>query len=1016
MTYIRPRALLIIVLLLGTLVPWIIVAQDERGLGSLRQEGPVGTTRAVIAGVSSYANLPPEKQLHYADDDALLFYAYLRNRFPGQPSSDFTLLMNEEADAHAFCQAIRDMLEISADGDELIIYFAGHGDVFSDSARKIDDAFLLCYNVYRDADYTLSDAVSLKELQELTTIGLKKNMRIILITDACHSGKFVSSEHASANTARILAEKWSSVVRMAACQENQSSYEDVKWGGGHGVFTFYLIEGLKGLADEELIPDSTVMLAELDMYMVRVVAKATVVKQTPVILGDKVAELSKVTTYDAAEEIDVPTLLAQRSAENETLTEDTAVNRLIGTFRVHLARNELLLPEGNCALSVLQELKNHKLPGKLERKLDGSMAVALQQDAQKLLDIYLSGTDNMPPSDSFAFASRELGVAIELLGRTNPLSERCYPKMLFLHAWSILRAADRQNYPIAEKEFRKANRMEKKTAYTLNGLGRFYLWNDRFDKAEKCLRLAVEKAPRWNYPRSNLALVYSNTFRWEQAIREFDALTRMSPTFSWGFNNLGCVYLDMKCYPQALQCFQQAHSLKPQDPVPMLNLGTVALEQGRLEDAKNLYLQSLQADTSFADIYRKLGRYYADNTDLRSTAEQYFLKAVRKEPFFTELNQAAGEFYRDHYDRTSPNFLKAKGYLEQAIALDPHNTDGYYALGRYYLAQTDSSAAVKICRKGVHMNRKSPRAYYLAGCIYHDIRDDGNAEKYYLKSLKKDSLYLYSSINLARLYEQTARPAEAEQLLLHTVDRFPGAPSVPYALANFYFRQARTDDAIAWYETTKRTDSLYSYAWSSLAYLFLDEKNDFPKAAANFERAAMLNPVKHKPGALAELFRTKGDSICRADGNTAMCYDAYKYAWRLDSSNYLSLYSLAKAYYLHLVTDSAVMLTDKLLRKPGLSSMMKEMAATLHARLMLDTGNPALALQEFEKLIAKSPVPSYLGKAIALFSMGRKEQALEFYRLEQEENGDLLGEEYLQKNYSPKALSVIREIRDIDGQ
>ena len=36
---------------------------------------------------------------------------------------------------------------------------------------------------------------------------------------------------------------------ISAADENQLSQEDTKWGGGHGVFTWYLLEGLKGEAD-----------------------------------------------------------------------------------------------------------------------------------------------------------------------------------------------------------------------------------------------------------------------------------------------------------------------------------------------------------------------------------------------------------------------------------------------------------------------------------------------------------------------------------------------------------------------------------------------------------------------------------------------------------------------------------------------------------------------------------------------------------------------------------------------
>jgi uncharacterized caspase-like protein len=39
------------------------------------------------------------------------------------------------------------------------------------------------------------------------------------------------------------------VCLISAADEKQFSQEDTKWGGGHGVFTWHLLEGLKGKVD-----------------------------------------------------------------------------------------------------------------------------------------------------------------------------------------------------------------------------------------------------------------------------------------------------------------------------------------------------------------------------------------------------------------------------------------------------------------------------------------------------------------------------------------------------------------------------------------------------------------------------------------------------------------------------------------------------------------------------------------------------------------------------------------------
>jgi hypothetical protein len=57
-------------------------AQDAGARGGVLlktdKNSDAGKTRAVIIGISKYSNLPPQRQLDYADKDAELFYTYLQ--------------------------------------------------------------------------------------------------------------------------------------------------------------------------------------------------------------------------------------------------------------------------------------------------------------------------------------------------------------------------------------------------------------------------------------------------------------------------------------------------------------------------------------------------------------------------------------------------------------------------------------------------------------------------------------------------------------------------------------------------------------------------------------------------------------------------------------------------------------------------------------------------------------------------------------------------------------------------
>ena len=67
---------------------------------------------------------------------------------------------------------------------------------------------------------------------------------------------------------------------ITASDINQISQESERWGGGHGVFSFFLLRGLRGEAD--LNNDGIVTLGELFSYVRDHVYKETAGAQRPI--------------------------------------------------------------------------------------------------------------------------------------------------------------------------------------------------------------------------------------------------------------------------------------------------------------------------------------------------------------------------------------------------------------------------------------------------------------------------------------------------------------------------------------------------------------------------------------------------------------------------------------------------------------------------------------------------------------------------------------------------------------
>jgi tetratricopeptide (TPR) repeat protein len=982
-------------------------AQEQRGTKIISQTGiSEGATYAVIIGVSEYKYLPAERQLTYADDDAILFYKYLFQKYGKNFGDNLKLITNKEATSINIKQNINNLIEESQQGDKLIIYFAGHGDVYSDSAKNIDDAFLLCHEVTTDADYSISDAISLKSLQELIATGLKKGLNILLITDACRSGKYATTQQAAYSTAKILAEKWNKITRISSCQEDEVSYEDMKWGGGHGAFTYYFVEGLKGNAKNNR--DSLIRLADLENYVGRMLVEATDYKQNPVVQGDKKMIISKIDTINYSKSVNIETLLASRASQNENLTKDSSLNKKIENFIKLIDSRKLIEPKGDCAYDLYKEIAVIHEAKKIIRKIKGTLVVALQVDAQKIIDIYLSGSANQPSSEAFAFAAKELDIAISIMGKNNAISKQLLPKQIFLEGFSIVRGEERPRYKEAEKKLKTSLRLSKKSSYVYNGLGRLYLELDKLKESEKYLKCAIEKAPRWTLPKSNLGLVYRRKNLWKDAINIINQTIIIDTSFSWGYNNIACVYLDMGRYRESEIFFKKACQLFPNDPIPISNLGVVAKNQGRDEDAKKYYFEALKVDSIGVVPYQNLGNYYNECEKNPELAEKYLKIAITKEPFFAETYSGLANFYRE-YDINTIQYKSALSLYLKAVDLNPFNPDIYSDLGYYYFKLGDTNMARKTILLGIKRNKKSALPYNYLANYYKWVKDTVNAEKAYLKALKTDSLCIWTYKWLGDFYENNKQFEKAEIIKRKATCVFPDSPDLTFKLANLFFNKNETDSAIRWYEKTISADPNYSYAYSSLAYIYLFKKNDPQKSLSNFGIARQLNPIKHDPQKFAELLKSKGDSITITGRKKAIYY--YKSAIELDSSNMSFLLSLGKAYYLDQQTGEAISILQKGINNINLSIMMRRMFLDIYARVLIDAGENQKALEIFNGLINNNPLPSFLGKAIALYASGDFENAKVFFQNENDDNPNLLSNAYLEKNYSSNAISIISKLK-----
>jgi tetratricopeptide (TPR) repeat protein len=236
--------------------------------------GHVPRGYAVIVGITHYQSVDAAG-LQFPESDAEAVYRVLISQQGGAfPAENVHKLLGKDATLANMRHEIEDWLpSVAQPEDRVIVYFAGHGVVS------------------RGRGYLAPWDVALGRIEEtaypMQTLGNVLANRVkarwkALFADACHSGK-INAETTDEGIAEQLDSTASQYLSLTATLGQQKSYEDPALAGGFGLFSHFLVEGLKGNADNSPC-DGVVTADELVEYVrteVRNYAAKHGVQQTP---------------------------------------------------------------------------------------------------------------------------------------------------------------------------------------------------------------------------------------------------------------------------------------------------------------------------------------------------------------------------------------------------------------------------------------------------------------------------------------------------------------------------------------------------------------------------------------------------------------------------------------------------------------------------------------------------------------------------------------------------------------
>jgi len=626
---------------------------QQRGLSPVSSNDkavPKNNSRAVVVGISDYANNQIINDLRYADKDAEEFAKYLMSKAGGNlPAENIKLLINEQATAGQFQAELNWLYDVSNPGDEAIIYFAGHGEADS----RFSNGYLLCYDspsaIYSVGNFSTDDLN-----QIILVLQDNKKIKVSLIVDACRAGQISNGKiYGPGITNERLSNQLRNEVRILSCQSNEFSQEGERFGGGRGVFSFYLTIGLYGMADED--HDGQVTLNELQHYLqVQVTRELTPAKQLPQVYGDGYSVISIVDenmvasiTKKSSNAIMNFGLTDARSFEETVLNKnDTLILSYYQNFKNRIKEKIFLTPNDDCAEFYYSKLLAIAKIEKLHAFIKRNYVAALQDEAQTKINLYMDSnvkTITAMRKDKLNIYKNIpvlLNRAAEIIGpkdyRFKPFKSREY---LFegITMWN-----QNVNWHDIDTVKLIIQKLEQSIAFHKeNPLANYFLSNifaetkiRELKNRDSCFyyaQQAIQSADNWILPHAFLIHNLCRNFNEKVSPDIFNAAKRVDSTNVFFLKSMGNYHFYQREWEEALSYYDKAMQSDSLDPVLYINLGATYEEMKNLERAEFCYKESSRINSRQVNSYLFIG-YLRFKQKKYSEAEQYYAIAYQNDP------------------------------------------------------------------------------------------------------------------------------------------------------------------------------------------------------------------------------------------------------------------------------------------------------------------------------------------------------------------------------------------------
>jgi tetratricopeptide (TPR) repeat protein len=608
---------------------------------------------AVVIGIAQYQNLEPKHQLQYSANDADAIYSILISPQGGNfRAENVRKLIGKQATLENMRRELEVWLpSMAREDDRVLIYFAGHGFV------------------YQGKGYLAPYDISLKNIAEtgypMDSLGTVVGSRIkaknkVLLTDACHSGAITPGAQ-NENLSSSLLSIHKSLFSLTASRDREQSFESPDWGGGHGIFTYYVVKGLEREADENT--DGIVTADELAEYVRRNVREATNARQNPT--SDRGSfDPNLPLSYN-------PKILASRGGSQRKSD--------FGTLIVVSNMDGVEVFVNGASVGVVNKAAPLKLPG-LRPGLHTVKAVRM-------------GYEPDGPREEMVYPDQETTINIKILipRRRNKAAVDLFDKGMELYLKGYA-----ENYRRAAEQFEKALKLDATYSPAALYLARTYNALYDQDKAEQYFRQAIQIDADYAEARASFAGMLLDTGNVDEAIRQLNTVTGRRPDDAVANYLLAQAYRMKDLYPESIDAAGKAIRLIPKNAEAHFWLAESLRMSKKYEQARTEYLEYLRLSDFDSKLAGKMNYYVlgflAGLGKKKRAAQQDIWKDLRSLAYF-----GVGDC-----ERLLSNPDAAIDYYLKSLSFDPEDPLVHYASGLAYYRKaeiTQSAATLPEARK-----------------------------------------------------------------------------------------------------------------------------------------------------------------------------------------------------------------------------------------------------------------------------------------------------------------------------